>query len=61
VIDMTQLELTTLIAYLAFTVFFLVAYKLDQFSLLGLIIALLATAVLAVLFYVIMAKYWPAL
>ncbi|RNB68772.1 hypothetical protein EDM55_16865 [Brevibacillus centrosporus] len=59
--DMTQLELTTLIAYLAFTVFFLVAYKLDQFSLLGLIIALLATAVLAVLFYVIMAKYWPAL
>lgn len=58
---MTQLEWTTLIAYLAFTVFFLVAYKLDQFSLLGLIIALLATAVLAVLFYVIMAKYWPAL
>ncbi|RNB79179.1 hypothetical protein EDM59_28140 [Brevibacillus nitrificans] len=58
---MSQLEVTTLIAYLAFTVFFLVAYKLDQFSLLGLIIALLATAVLAVLFYVIMAKYWPAL
>ncbi|KQL47196.1 hypothetical protein AN963_12625 [Brevibacillus choshinensis] len=57
--DMTQLELTTLIAYLAFTVFFLVAYKLDQISLLGLILTLIATAVLAVLFYVLMAKYWP--
>ncbi|MDF2681480.1 hypothetical protein [Brevibacillus choshinensis] len=56
---MTQLELTTLIAYLAFTVFFLVAYKLDQISLLGLILTLIATAVLAVLFYVLMAKYWP--
>lgn len=56
---MTQLELTTLIAYLAFTVFFLVAYKLDQISLLGLILTLIATAVLAVLFYILMAKYWP--
>ncbi|MED4584481.1 hypothetical protein [Brevibacillus choshinensis] len=56
---MTQLELTTLIAYLAFTVFFLVAYKLDQISLLGLILTLIASAVLAVLFYVLMAKYWP--
>jgi len=56
---MTELELTTLIAYLAFTVYFLVAYRLDQLSLLGLILSLLATAVLAVLFYVVMAKYWP--
>lgn len=56
---MTQLELTTLIAYLAFTVFFLVAYKLDQLSLPGLILCLLGCAVVAVLFYIVMAKYWP--
>ncbi|WNC13651.1 hypothetical protein [Brevibacillus brevis] len=57
---MNQLELTTLIAYLAFTVFFLVAYKLDQVSLLGLVLCLIGTAVLAVLFYVLMGRFWPS-
>ncbi|GED71715.1 hypothetical protein BRE01_54170 [Brevibacillus reuszeri] len=56
---MAYIEETTLIAYFAFTIFFLVAYKLSQISLVTLVICLVSTAVLAVVFYLLVQQYWP--
>lgn len=56
---MAYLEEGTFIAYLAFSIFFLVAYKLSQISFIALILSLVGTAVLAVVFYVLVQQYWP--
>lgn len=56
---MAYLEEGTFIAYLAFSIFFLVAYKLSQISFISLILSLVGTAVLAVVFYVLVQQYWP--
>lgn len=56
---MAYLEEGTFIAYLAFSIFFLVAYKLHQISLVALIITLAATAVTCAAFYLLIQKYWP--
>ncbi|KNB69162.1 hypothetical protein [Brevibacillus reuszeri] len=59
VTNVAYIEETTLIAYFAFTIFFLVAYKLSQISLVTLVICLVSTAVLAVVFYLLVQQYWP--
>ncbi|MGZ0050557.1 hypothetical protein [Brevibacillus gelatini] len=56
---MAYLEEGTFIAFLAFSIFFLVAYKLDQISFVAFIVSLVATALVHAVFYVLMLKYWP--
>ncbi|MGG4454780.1 hypothetical protein [Brevibacillus porteri] len=53
------LEEGTFIAYIAFTIFFFVAYKLDQISFVSFIVTLAVTACLHAAFYVLIVKYWP--
>ncbi|HZG81184.1 MAG TPA: hypothetical protein VEZ13_10495 [Brevibacillus sp.] len=57
---MSQFEAGTFIAYLAFSIFFLVAYKLQQISLFALIMLLVATAVGIGIFYILIMQYWYA-
>ncbi|EST53350.1 hypothetical protein T458_21205 [Brevibacillus panacihumi W25] len=57
---MSQFEAGTFIAYLAFSIFFLVAYKLQQISLFALIMLLVATAVGIGIFYLLIMQYWYA-
>lgn len=57
---MSQFEAGTFIAYLAFSIFFLVAYKLQQISLFALIMLLVATAVGIGIFYILIIQYWYA-
>ncbi|CAI8731289.1 PrsW family intramembrane metalloprotease [Brevibacillus sp. IT-7CA2] len=53
------LEEGTFIAFIAFTIFFLVAYKLDQISFISFIVSLSVTACVHAAFYVLIVKYWP--
>ncbi|MFS0920509.1 hypothetical protein [Brevibacillus sp. 179-C 1.1 NHS] len=53
------LEEGTFIAFIAFTIFFLVAYKLDQISFVSFIISLAVTACVHAAFYWVIVKYWP--
>ncbi|MGE7271475.1 hypothetical protein ACQKK5_08450 [Brevibacillus panacihumi] len=57
---MSQFEAGTFIVYLAFSIFFLVAYKLQQISLFALIMLLVATAVGIGIFYLLITQYWYA-
>lgn len=57
---MSQFEAGTFLAFLAFCIFFLVAYKLQQISLFALILSLAATAVGIALFYYLVMNYWYA-
>lgn len=57
---MSQFEAGTFIAYLAFSIFFLVAYKLQQISLFALVMLLVATAVVIGIFYTLVMQYWYA-
>jgi len=57
---LSQFEAGTFLAFLAFCIFFLVAYKLQQISLFALILSLAATAVGIALFYYLVMNYWYA-
>ncbi|CAM3465082.1 MULTISPECIES: hypothetical protein [Brevibacillus] len=57
---MSQFEAGTFLAYLAFSIFFLVAYKLQQISLFALVMLLVATAVVIGIFYTLVMQYWYA-
>ncbi|MGN7471654.1 hypothetical protein [Brevibacillus sp. SAFN-007a] len=56
---MAYLEESTFLAFLAFSIFFLVAYKLDQISFVAFVVSLIATALVHAAFYMLMLKYWP--
>ena len=57
---MSQFEAGTFLAFLAFCIFFLVAYKLQQISLFALILLLVATAGGIALFYYLGMQFWYA-
>jgi hypothetical protein len=56
----SQFEAGTFLAYLAFSIFFLVAYKLHQISLFALVMLLVGTAVGIAIFYILITQYWYA-
>ncbi|GEB35246.1 MULTISPECIES: hypothetical protein [Brevibacillus] len=56
---MAYLEEGTFVAYLAFSIFFLVAYKLDQISFVAFVVSLVVTALVHAAFYLLVLKYWP--
>jgi hypothetical protein len=55
---LSQFEAGTFLAFLAFCIFFLVAYKLQQISLFTLIMLLVAAAVGIAVYYVLVMQYW---
>lgn len=57
--NVAYLEEGTFVAFIAFTIFFLVAYKLDQISFVSLIVSVLVTACVHAAFYMLIVKYWP--
>ncbi|NRQ55868.1 MULTISPECIES: hypothetical protein [Brevibacillus] len=56
---MAYLEEGTFVAYLAFSIFFLVAYKLDQISFVAFVVSLVVTALVHAAFYLLVLEYWP--